>query len=77
MISDTITPEAAVTELVQFHSLTESPEMWAKSLLDKLKADQTVRKSRMDELQAAGFDVSDQAEKMMDFYIKGEPLWEK
>ena len=75
LISDTITPEAGVTGLVEYKSLNESAKDWAEKILEQIKEQNGSRKSRLDALKKAGFDVSDQAVKMMDFYEKGVPLW--
>ena len=75
LISDTITPEAGVTGQVEYKSLNESAKDWAEKILEQIKEQNGSRKSRLDALKKAGFDVSDQAVKMMDFYEKGVPLW--
>ena len=68
LISDTITGEVKVTELVQYASLNESAKQWA----DKICAGkETERRSRMDELGTAGFDVTVQIKWYEKFYTKG------
>ena len=74
LISDTITEEAGVTELVTYKSLSDPALDWAACLQKKLQDGQQ-RYSRLENLRTAGFDVSQQAAKIMDFYEKEEPLW--
>lgn len=75
LISDTITPEAGVTELVEYKCLQDGAQKWAESLTKLALKNTGVRTSHLDALRAAGFDVSDQAVKMMNFYEKEEPIW--
>ena len=72
LISDTITPEAGVTELVEYKNLQDGAQKWAESLLTLLQKNTAERTGRLQALRAAGFDVSDQAVKMMNFYEKGD-----
>lgn len=75
LISDAITTEVGLTELVEYKALSESPEAWAEAVLALFTKKGKERRGRMDALKKAGFDVADQAQKMMNFYEKGEPLW--
>lgn len=72
LLSDTITREAAVTELMEYADITESPEVWAEKL-------ETIRKKTIDAradyanvVKAAGFDVAEQAEKLQRFYLSNQ-----
>ena len=78
LMSDSVTEEVQVTELVSAMSLTEPAQEWAECVLKQAK-ERTgkLRHSETGALKAAGFDVKLQAQRMMDFYEKGEPLWEK
>lgn len=74
LLSDTITREAAVTELMEYADITESPEVWAEKL-------ETIRKKTIDAradyanvVKAAGFDVAEQAEKLQRFYLSNQWL---
>ncbi|MBQ8592501.1 MAG: glycosyltransferase family 1 protein [Lachnospiraceae bacterium] len=68
LISNTITGEVKVTELVQFAPLQETPKEWA----DKVCAYKgQERHSRVDELGSAGFDVKTQVKWYERFYTKG------
>lgn len=80
LIADTITPEAGVTELVEYKSLSEPAQSWADQVLLRIEERQQrgiVRSDRISQLQDAGFDVKQLAQDMMDFYENEVPLWEK
>lgn len=71
LFADTVTKECAVTDTVEFLSLNDSPEVWAKKLLskinkckrlpDSIKAKQCVKE--------AGFDISDNAALLRKLYL--------
>lgn len=65
LLSDRITTEALVTDLMQMKSIDAPPQEWAREIL---AADTGNRKSRVDEVRAAGYDVKRQAENLSDFY---------
>ncbi len=71
LMSDTICEEVAVTELVTAMSIQEPPEKWADEIC---RTGDYKRKSHVQEMREAGFDVNSQTEKMMFFYETGE--WE-
>lgn len=71
LISDSICEEVAVTDLVRTMSIEEEPAKWAECILDTMDYDRT---GRAGEMRQAGFDVKEQAEKMMKFYQTGK--WE-
>lgn len=68
VMSDTICEEAAPTELVCSMSIEKDPEEWADYIISTRDYE---RRSHVEEMKAAGFDVSAQAERMMSFYEKG------
>lgn len=69
LISDTICEEVKATRLVQNMSIEDSPEKWAAYV--RITGDYK-RRSYLEEMCRAGFDVSAQAEIMMNFYETGE-----
>ncbi|MDO4294398.1 MAG: glycosyltransferase family 1 protein [Eubacteriales bacterium] len=76
LMSDTITGEVALTELVETESLGQTAQEWAKRALALTeKAGQ--RRSRLEQIRAAGFDAKQQALSLEQFYRtgKGEGLW--
>ena len=55
VVSDVITPQAAVTALVQRLPLNDPPEAWAGAVLESAEA---ARRNTVRELTEAGFDIS-------------------
>ncbi|MDE7048546.1 glycosyltransferase family 1 protein [Parablautia intestinalis] len=68
VMSDTICREVAVTELVHTMDIRADAALWADYIRET--ADYQ-RKSHVEEMQKAGFDVNGQAERMMAFYENG------
>lgn len=69
LISDSICKEVMVTELVHDMSITLSPVEWAEYVIATQEYD---RVDCVKEMKQAGFDVEQQAEKMMNFYEIGK-----
>lgn len=74
LLSDTITREAAVTELMEYVNITESPEVWAEKLERIRKKTIDARANYADTVKTAGFDVAEQAEKLQRFYLSNQWL---
>lgn len=68
VMSDAICQEVIVTDLVKVMSIEAEPEQWADYIEETIDYE---RRSFVTEMQQAGFDVKDQAKKMMDFYEFG------
>ena len=66
IISDRITREVKLTDLVEYVSIDESPEVWAKIIDKKIKS--VKRKDMSGELIDKGFDMNTIAKKMAEFY---------
>lgn len=66
-VSDTVAPEAAVTDLVHYLPLNLPPEQWAKEILRGLIPPETRRDRREDIIQA-GFDIRSTAAELERFY---------
>ncbi len=66
IVSDRISDECSVTPLVKPESLSSSPDKWAD---DVLKAAKIERRSRSEEISAAGFDISENALRLQKFYF--------
>lgn len=64
--SDTITKEVKITNLVNFLSLEENPQIWAKKII---KNRDFKRKSDLDEIIKAGYDINTEIRKIEKFYI--------
>lgn len=69
LISDSISEEVKVTELVRFASLTEAPGVWAHTVYTHREHE---RKDRVSALIKAGFDVHTQASWYEKFYMQGQ-----
>ena len=54
IIADTITREANITELVQYHSLSQSAFEWAKAVLE---SSEPLRKNTADDFRKHGYDI--------------------
>ena len=68
IISDKVPPECILTEgLVNIMPLSASPEAWAEKIL-AMRA--VLRTDRRDEIAAHGFDITTEAVKLQEFYIK-------
>lgn len=64
-----VAPECKVTDLMHFIPLEYSPEQWADIIL-KTVSEQGPRTDHSQEVREAGFDISDTAEKLCEFYRK-------
>lgn len=71
LISSTITEEVALSPLVTFHSLEQSPAEWADFILQNREYERT---QMLPIIEKAGFDVQTQVAKMTKFYQGG--VWE-
>lgn len=66
-LSDLITDEVKITDLVDFISLNESPEHWAKQILSNRNY---IRKDMTDEIKKAGYDIKTEIKKIEKFYLE-------
>ena len=66
VVSETIPPEAYLTDLVFPECLSSSADTWADKIL-ALRA--TPRTDRRPEIAAHGFDIVSEAEKLQEFYL--------
>ena len=69
IMSDTVTREALVTELLQVRSIKEDPKVWAEEILKSDKTDRTVYAQKVKD---ASFDIKEQAKRMQEFYLTGK-----
>ena len=68
LASDTIPKEVAMTDLVHFKSLSESPREWAAVLLEMGR--RTVsREQYSGQIAAAGYDIRSNAQWLQEFYL--------
>ena len=71
LISDQITREVALTELVSYRSIEQDPKLWAEEILKNAK-EALVRRDMREEISKKGFDVNTQAVLMEEFYRTGQ-----
>lgn len=67
-VSDRVTGEVGITELVRYESIDESPECWADLMVEKAMHLEE-RRSHAEEIAEAGFDVKRQAQKLQEYYL--------
>lgn len=67
VVSDTIPHEAYLTDLVDSESLSAPVEKWAEKILAKRAIPRTDRRA---EIAAHGFDITTEAVKLQEFYLK-------
>lgn len=65
VISDTISKEVDITDLVVRKSLKLSPAVWAENIISIAG---TKRKSQGEKLKYAGYDITDTSQKLVEFY---------
>lgn len=63
--SNTITNELAITDLANYISLEENPEIWAKKIIKKKNI---VRKNMLEEIRKKGYDIDIEINKLENFY---------
>ena len=72
LLSDTITPQVRVTELVTFLSLKQNAGIWAKQLDEMLAKQNTQKESREKiDLSKTNYDVNCQVKQYEQFYLTG------
>lgn len=70
IVSDTVTKECAITPLVKFKSLKESPENWAKTIESiSLQDREKNKKVLFNSIRKAGYDIESGAERLRDIYF--------
>lgn len=70
IVSDTVTKECAITPLVQFESLEEKPERWARNIEDIPLQDREKNKDLLfGSVRKAGYDIQFGAERLRNIYI--------
>ncbi len=78
LASDPVPRETAVTDQVSYLSLAESPEVWARKILElKEKMPMDARAARCRQaavsIRDRGYDISVEAEKLQEIYLNGRP----
>ena len=68
ILSDTITSEVKITDLVHYVSLDESPEVWAEKVMESIKTND--RANTKSYICGAGYDIKTTANWLVDFYLE-------
>lgn len=68
LVSDVITEKSDLTGLVEFYSLSQSAENWAKRLCEKLS--DCKREETAEKIADKGFSLSAQAKELAELYLK-------
>lgn len=71
LVSDRVTGEVVLTDLVSCRSIEEEPKLWAEEILKNAK-EALVRSDMREAIAKKGFDVNTQAERMEKFYQTGQ-----
>ncbi len=69
LISDRITPEVGFSELVHYEDIESAPGKWAEYIINHMFYE---RKDMCKAVEAAGFDVREQATRLEKFYLSGK-----
>ena len=68
VIADTISKEVAVSSLVEWHQLSESPSIWAEHCPSLAERYREGRVSPTDSFRVAGSDIEESVKRLMDIY---------
>lgn len=66
-VSDTITRQIQITELIHYYSIEDCPEQWAKCINEEMQ--QYQRRDHSEEVALAGFDMADVAKELERIYL--------
>ena len=67
-VSDNVAPEAKITDLLAFLSLTDGPEKWALEIIKGWK-ESGERRARVEDVQEKGFDINRTAQQLQELYL--------
>lgn len=67
--SKNITEETTASELAYYIGLDESPDVWAEEIIEKTKANMSIRRSHADDIKKNGFDSYSEARRLQEFYL--------
>lgn len=66
ILSDRVSKETAITDLVQFVALDETPETWAEIILESVKIN---RRDVTEQIKKAHYDIEENANWLQKFYL--------
>lgn len=68
--SDTVPKETKVSDLIEYVSLLEEPEYWARLILGKMQMDrETVSEMVQEDIRRSGYDIKIEADKLRKLYL--------
>jgi len=70
VISDTISKEVKVSDLVEWHSLSENANLWASRCLCLAGKYYSNRCSPIAGIRSAGYDINESVDRLTNFYVK-------
>lgn len=70
VISDTISKEVEITNYIEWLSLKELPTVWADRCLTLALTSSVNRKSPVDEIRKAGYDIDESVIRLQNFYLE-------
>ena len=69
VIADTISKETEVSDLIEWHSLNESPSLWAERCITLGTNNREKRTSPIQKIRENGYDIKETAKWLTDFYV--------
>ena len=69
VLSDAISKEVEVSSLIEWHSLSESPDIWASRCIELARMSHKRRKSPTDAIRKAGYDINESVKWLSDYYF--------
>lgn len=69
LLSDRITQEVQVSELVSWENISKAPSVWANTALKIAEDNKGIRKSPIEEIREHGYDIKEASKKLMNFYL--------
>ena len=67
LVSDSVSPEVEITDLLRFFSLQQRPQAWAEVAAELAKEP---RRGYGNEVKEAGYDIGSAAKRLQDFYLE-------
>lgn len=71
VVSDVISSECVITELIEFCSLSDNPQVWAEKILSQIKKTNRIERAQEVrlEVEKAGFDIKENAQTLRELYM--------
>jgi glycosyltransferase involved in cell wall biosynthesis len=69
LLSDAISKETEICDLVKWMSISESPQSWASRAIELAAENRLIRKNPNEEVVKAGYDIKSTSQWLSDFYV--------